>query len=229
VMTAKFGEPSPNAWTSYSRRNGRIADLETELLLLKDDKKQLRNDLDEAHELVDKMRERVEDGNSLIESWIEVFDMQQNEDGLWEWNEVDTFNWKAMLMMFDDHRALVREWNKRVDRWNTTFSPRNVGRPLQASESQVQDVRRLRKDGVSLRAIASQTALGLGTVRTILDQSTSRERSRTGELRREHYDKMAGADFKAKMRGREYLEKRINSTLKSGAELVKAAKGLGKG
>jgi hypothetical protein len=40
-------------------------------------------------------------------------------------------------------------------------------------------------------------------------------------------DKMALADFKAKKRGREYLEKRINSTLKEGAELVKAPKGIG--
>ena len=39
---------------------------------------------------------------------------------------------------------------------------------------------------------------------------------------------MAVADFKAKVRrGREYLEKRINSYLKESTELVKAAKGLG--
>jgi hypothetical protein len=75
------------------------------------------------------------------------------------------------------------------------------------------------------QAIAAQTALSL---RTILEQGTEKERTRTNELRRETIDKMAAADFKVKKRGREYLAKRINSTLKEGAELAKVAKGFGK-
>jgi hypothetical protein len=34
------------------------------------------------------MREQVEDAGTLIESWIEAFEMVQNEDGVWEWGSV---------------------------------------------------------------------------------------------------------------------------------------------
>lgn len=43
-----------------------------------------------------------------------------------------------------------------------------AGRPLAATEAQIAEVRKLRKAGGSLRDIASQTGLGLQTVRTIL-------------------------------------------------------------
>lgn len=206
--------------------NLKIADLETELRIIKDDKKQLRADLDEAHELVDRMREHVEDANSLIESWIESFDMELNDEGLWEWKPSTV--WDEHGKLIDEHNKLVRKWNKFVPLYNSTVSPRNVGRRLEASPAQAQEVRRLRKGGESLRAISGATSLSLRTVRTILDQGTGKERSRTNELRRETFDKLAAADFRARSKGRDYVEKRINSTLKSGAALVKAAKGLGK-
>jgi hypothetical protein len=50
-----------------------------------------------------------------------------------------------------------------------TVRPRNVGRPLAASEAQCATVLKLHKAGTSLRAIAEETSLGLRTVRTIVD------------------------------------------------------------
>ena len=60
-------------------------------------------------------------------------------------------------------------------------------------------------------------SLSLRTVRTILEQGTDKERTRTGELRREHIDKRAAADFGSRKRGRDILEKRINMALNDGA------------
>jgi hypothetical protein len=207
---------------------GQIADLETEVRTLKDDKKQLRDALDDALETGDKMREHVESVDSTIENWIEYFDMEQREDDAWFWDKDQTELWVKHYDLVGEHHKLVRQWNKFVGQYNSTAAPRNLGRPLQASPAQVQDVRHRHKNGASLRGIAKDTGLSLRTVRTILDQGSDRERTRTNVLRRESFDKMAAADFKAKKRGREYLEKQINRVLKDGVELVKAAKGLGK-
>jgi len=81
---------------------------------------------------------------------------------------------------------------------------------------------------MSLREIAKATTLSLQTVRTILSHGTAAERTRTGELRHVEFNRLAAANWKAKRRGRANLEKRINTMLKGGTELVKTAKGLGK-
>lgn len=207
----------------------KIEALETELRILKDDKKALRLELSEATDLIDQMREHVEDSNAVIERWVEVFDMEKNEAGDWVWNPDQTKLWDTHRDQNRQLNNLMREWNKFVPEYNSAVSPRNVGRRLQASDAQVQEVRRLRKGGVSIRGIAKETALSLRTIRTILSRGTDRERSRTNELRRKSIDKLANADFKAKERGRQYLAKQISSTLKNGGELMKAAKGIGQG
>lgn len=190
--------------------------------------KELRADLTEANDLVDDAREQIEDSNAVIENWIEVFDMAQDENGSWAFDPNQTALWERHAKLHTDHVKLVRQWNKFVARYNGTIAPRYTGRPLHASPAQVIEVRRLRKEGTSLRAIAGRTALTLRTVRTILDQGTGKERSRTNELRRIQNDALGTADFRAHHRGRSHLEKRIGITLKRGADLVKAAKGLGK-
>jgi len=53
-------------------------------------------------------------------------------------------------------------------------------------------------------------------------------RARASRTQGRVFDRMDAANAKVKLRERPMLEKRINSTLKKGAELVKAAKGLGK-
>jgi hypothetical protein len=57
---------------------------------------------------------------------------------------------------------------RRLDQLGAPETPRPAGRPLAASETQVAEVRRLRANGASLRAVARSSGLGLKTVRTIL-------------------------------------------------------------
>jgi DNA invertase Pin-like site-specific DNA recombinase len=46
-----------------------------------------------------------------------------------------------------------------------------TGRPVAATEAQQEEIRTLRKAGLSLRKIARATNLGLGTVTTVLGKS----------------------------------------------------------
>ena len=74
--------------------------------------------------------------------------------------------------------ALVRKWNAAVDDFNSAVpQPRNVGRPLAASDAQCATVLKLRKTGTSLRDIAAETSLGLWTVRTIIDNRAGTDRT----------------------------------------------------
>ena len=74
----------------------------------------------------------------MTERWIEVFDMQQNEDGVWEWSE-DAWQWEFAAKVIAEHQKLVRDWNKLVPRYNAMVSPRNFGRPLQARVFEFED------------------------------------------------------------------------------------------
>ena len=96
-------------------------------------------------------------------------------------------------------------------------------------DAQVKEVRKLRKKGLSLRLIAAQTNLGLRTVRTIVEknQGTDRTSRRTNLLRKRELDRLRSAEYRARKRGRDQLPKQIEATLKRGADLIKAAKGLG--
>jgi hypothetical protein len=107
-----------------------------------------------------------------------------------------------------------------------TASPRNVGRPLAASDAQRAQVLKLRKQGMSLRGICDETNLGLQTVRTIVDQGERRDRTTRKHLERIAIDRTAEVRWRARKRTRDSLPKRINETLANGRELVKAAKGL---
>ena len=136
--------------------------------------------------------------------------------------------WEDHKALHEEHQKLIRQWNKFVGEYNSAVAPRGLGRPLQASDAQVKDVRKLRKKGVSLRSIAGQTGLGLRTVRTIVekDQGADRVSKRTNVLRKRELNRLRAADYRARNRGRDQLPKRINETLKRGQELTKAAKGL---
>ena len=128
--------------------------------------------------------------------------------------------------MVDKHNALVREWNRFVPEYNAMVRPRNVGRPLAASDAQVAEVLKLHKAGGSLRGIAEDTSLGLATVRTIVSQKDGTDRTTVKHLERIAPDRAAAARWRARKRTRDALPKRINETLAKGRELVKEAKGL---
>jgi hypothetical protein len=83
------------------------AALEDELKQRDDRIGELRADLDRAEQLVWEMREHVEDASTLIDSWIEAFDMVQDDDGAWKWSTafVESHEW------FKKYDALVTKWN----------------------------------------------------------------------------------------------------------------------
>jgi hypothetical protein len=201
----------------------RIAELETELKQCRDKIKELTTERDEAQELVDRQREHVEEADRLIEQWIDVFDMQQNEDGTWIFDPSQSELWERHETLTADHRKLIREWNKFVGEYNATVSPRPVGRPLAASAAQQAEVLRRRKAKQSLRAIAAATSLSLRTVQTILAK-----KKRSAGLRRKEFDRLRAAAYRAKRRLRDSLPEKIGEQLKIGAALVKAAKGIGR-
>ncbi len=205
---------------------GRIEELELDLGHRDEQIKELREERGRAVDLVDQMRENVEDANELIESWIEAFDMKLDEDGLWHFDQDKIMDGYEKLN--ENHNKLIRQWNRFVADYNSTVAPRGLGRPLEASEAQVKEVRKLRKTRASLRTIAEQTGLGLRTVRTIVDKDagTGRIGKRTNLLRKREIDRLRAAEYRSRKRIRDQLPKRITETRKRGEELIKAAKGL---
>jgi len=147
------------------------------------------------------------------------------EDGSYTWEPF----WDKHNKLIDDYNNLVRRWTKYVPFLNTR--KRNVGRPLAASEKQVAEVRRLRREGRSLRGIVDDTSLGLPTVRTIVgqmngdDRTTQKHRDR---LERIEIDRQQIAEWKRERRTGDALPKRVQAALKQGRELAKEARGLGK-
>jgi hypothetical protein len=176
--------------------------------------------------LIQRLREHAEDYDRSIEAWCEAFGMEMNEDGMWTWKPFR-----------EEHNKLVEDYNKLVRSWNQCLplinrEPRNVGRPLAASEAQRADVLRLHKQGMSLRGITEELTLGFQTVRTIVAQKDKRDRTTKKHRQRLEYieiDRQQVAKWKRQKRTGDVLPRRVNAFLKEGRELVKEAKGLGKG
>jgi len=200
----------------------RIAELEAELKQRDAKIKLLTTERDEAQELLSQMRQHVEDHDRLIEQWIEVFEMQQNEAGTWIFDPQQSELWTAYDELLKQNKDLIGQWNKFVPQYNATVNPRPIGRPLAASVAQQRDVVKRRKAGASLRTIAHATGLGLRTVCTILEQ-----RTRANKLRRQTFDRSRAAAYRARRKSRERLPRDITDHLKTGAVLLKAAKGIG--
>ena len=72
-------------------------ELKAEIERLQEQIKGLRRDLSRAYDLVDEKREQVEDSSALIESWIEVFDMEQDDGGLWLFDPSQSRLWDAHM------------------------------------------------------------------------------------------------------------------------------------
>jgi hypothetical protein len=224
-----------------------VAELEDELKQRDRRVAELRADLDRAEQLVTEMREQVESGSALIAAWIEAFDMVPTDDGKWSWGPfIDKHN-----DLVGKYQDLVRAWNRAVPEYNAVVSPRNVGRPLGADEAQQRQILKLHKRGLSLRAIAEETEIGLHTVRTIIAKANGADRAmrkrwqklHPGEkweergyqpiggdkrLQRIEVDRKLAASRRARKRTSDGLPKRIDDVLAKGRELVKAAKGLGR-
>jgi len=203
----------------------RIADLERELKQRDDKIKELRQEVMEAQQLVGDMREQVEDTDRLIESWIDVFEMQRGEHGNWLFDPNQTELWNQHQELVRKWNDLVRQWNKFAPEYNAAIRQRDIGRPIAASAAQQDDVRRRHKAGASLRAIARATRLGLTTVRTIL---AAKPRKTTNVLHRRELDRLRAARYRARKKARDQLPEQITKAQATGVALIKAAKGLGR-
>ena len=116
--------------------------------------------------------------------------------------------------------------------FNAVMAPRDVGRPLAASEAQVSTVSKLHKAGRSLRQIEDETSLGLQTVRTIVGRKQGKDRTskkRRDKFERIEVDRSERAHWKSQKRIGDALPKRVQAVIKTGQALVTEAKGLGRG
>ena len=197
------------------------ADLELALKHAKERIKERTDERDEMEQMVIAMREHVKEADEMIERWIEAFELSLNDKGVWEGDDAHLMD--AHENLSKRYNDLLREWNRFVPDYNAVVAPRrNVGRRLEASEAQVQEVCKLRKGGASYGAIVKATALSLRTVRTILARGTDQERTVTGQLRRIEVnkdDRLERAKFAAIKRGRSALVKSLGPFLKRGAVL----------
>jgi hypothetical protein len=147
--------------------------------------------------------------------------MEHTAEGKLTWDPfIDRHNELA-----DAHNDLVRKWNRIIPDWNRMVAPKNVGRPLEASEAQCATVLDLRKRGFSLREIAEETNLGLRTVRTIVDQPQRKDRSSRRHLERIAVDRQQQRQQAAKQQAIKSLPGKIEAAQKETAELVAEARG----
>lgn len=204
----------------------RIGQLEDELKAAEQRTADMKAERDEAHELVERARQHVEDSSSTIQSWIEAFNMQLDDDGKYGWQDGGPVEQYDRLL--DVHNDLAKRWNKIVGEYNAIVAPKDVGRPLAASEAQCAQVLKLRNDGIPLRLIVDETSLGLQTVRTIIGRKDRTDRTSVKRIERLGIDKTELIRAKARKRSRDALPKRINEMLEQGAELIAEAKGLGR-
>ena len=189
---------------------------------------ELRDEVDELRQSKQRLIEACEEYEAITESWCETFSMELT-DGGWTWKPF----WDAHNKLVDAYQHLVRQWNRYIA---AAHPGRNVGRPLAASQAQIEEVQRLRRFGVmdvgsnefptslSLRQIAEQTSLSLATVRTVVAQANRTDRTTLKHLARIMPDKAQIARDKRQRRTGNVLPKRINAALAEGRKAVKEAR-----
>jgi hypothetical protein len=222
--------PKPPTYGHLATPPKRIGELEDKLKQAEARIKELKVERDDAQELIDELRINIEEGNETFEQWKECFNMQLDDDGTWKWSAGLVAQLADVDNLVTRHTELVRKWNQLVPRYNAVINPKDIGRPLAASDAQRARVLQLRKAGHPLRAIAAETGLGFRTVRTIIDKPAGKDRTSKakGLMRRRELDKARMATWRARKRQRDALPKRITEHGRKTAELIKAAKGAAK-
>jgi len=196
----------------------RIEELETELRRSREREKELKTELVEARDLLGRQAETVATMHDVHQGWIDGLQMVQDEDGKWSMS-------LAYKDLIESHSELVHKWNRLAERWNRHVAPQPVGRPLEASEAQVQEVKKLRKKGRSLRGIVMDTGLSMSTVRTITGRDS--EAARKESAKRQHeLNRLRAAEYRSRVKQLNALAKRTPAVLNDLAEVQKAAKGL---
>lgn len=183
---------------------------------------ELKAELEEERDRVTRQNEHVKDVNDMIEEWKQAFEMIQNDEGYWTFD-----NWVTeMIEWRQKYWDLLDKWNKFVVIYNARVAPRNIGRPIAASESQRETVVKLSGKGYSLRGIADETGLTLATVRTIISQRSGTDRTTLKHLERIDPERARRKTLEAKSRMIRTLPKKIAALEKAGGELLKELKGL---
>jgi hypothetical protein len=206
-------------------QNERIGELEDEIRFLQAHIEDLGRQRENDRSLIAEMAEHVQEADEMIERWVDAFDMERDNNGVWRWPD-DI--WTRYSALHGEHIDLVLEWNRIVKEYNAVVASkkRNFGRPLAASPAQQQSVLAKHNTGQSLRAIAADTGLGLQTVRTIIDKADGVDRATRVRLEKIAPDKLAEADERRRRKIRNTLPKQITAQLKEGKALLKRAKGL---
>jgi hypothetical protein len=211
---------------------GRIRVLEDQLRVLRTFREgdkhqiaQLKAELSEAHQLIDELRDNAQDYRDTMESWRGAFYMELT-DNAGTWREA-TGVWEAYDALVEKYRDLVTRWNRNVDRFNAIAAPKNIGRPLAASEAQIARVRALKHKGMSIRGISDETSLGMQTVRTIIGHAAGNDRATMKRMERIDPEHAMVREWRGKKRTRQALPKKIEKFIDDADRLIKAAKGLG--
>jgi orotate phosphoribosyltransferase-like protein len=201
----------------------RVHQLEDALEAAKKRIDELREERDTANELVQRVRERLERNAELFAQWQEAFEMREDP-------ETGKLSWMRIVERYDERNSeyydLLKQWNKYVDLF---VGPKEIGRPLAASEAQCAQVLKLRKEGTPLRLIVDETSLSMRTVRTIIARRHGTDRTSVKRLQRIMPDKFAASTERALKRSRDAVLVSIPQALEESAELVLEAKGLGGG
>ena len=206
----------------------------TEIAHLRDRIIELLEKLDKEHNLIAAMQqhierahEQVERSNQTIKQWIEGFEMTPTDKG-WSWKDDLIGCYNDLLNKYNE---LVKKWNRYID----CFEARQaVGRPLQASEAQQAQVRKLRKIGHTLREIANETNLSFQTIRTIIGQKggvgrIDKTKNKLRKIELSHHrmnswrtrNRIGDARIKAVLKDSKNLLKDGENLLKDGRELLK--------
>lgn len=193
----------------------RIGELEDQIKRKDERIAELRDEIDELRDLTSRLREHAEDYVNCLESWKETFGMVMTDDGKWTWEPF----WDERDKLIDDYNKMVRDWNRHV------VPPRNVGRPLAASDAQVTQVRKLHKAGRSLRWIMEETSLGFQTVRTIVGQVDGTDGTSQRHMGRIDPDRLRQARWKRQRRTGDALPRRVQRVIEDGHALAKEARG----
>jgi hypothetical protein len=169
---------------------------------------------------IEKADQQLERSNETIRRWIESIGMTLADEGSAWMNDLV----RRYDHLLNAHNKLVRKWNRYV----ASFSARHaIGRPLQASEAQQAQVRKLRKAGNTLREIAHETNLSFQTVRTIIGHKQgSGARTKKNGYRKIEPVHHRTISWQARERTRDALPAQIDAMLKDGEALVKDGRDL---
>jgi hypothetical protein len=159
------------------------------------------------------MRQHVERTIELTQRWADA--LYRSEDSRCELDDA----LKDYENLRTEFNELVRLWNRYIE----MVGPQPVGRPLQAGDAQIAEVRKLRNAGASLRKIATETNLGLRTVRTITGQQDRSDRTsqKREELRHRSLTRNRMLDWRRRRRAREAMPGQLVEIEREAMELLK--------